>query len=240
MGAPLRLHRHRLTSFTMTPTELAHTIDHTLLKPAATRAEVRQLCAEALEFGFATVCVNPIHISLCAEVLRGSPVKVCTVIGFPLGADLPAVKAFQAEQALAHGAQELDMVLALGHLKEGNPEAVRADMAAVRAACPGHILKVILETHLLTEDEKVLACQLAAQTGLDFVKTATGFTGGGATVADVQLMRHTVGPHMGVKASGGIRSLDEARALLLAGANRLGTSAGAQLMRQMTVEAGTY
>lgn len=224
----------------MTPAELAHTIDHTLLKPTATRAEVRQLCAEALEFGFAAVCVNPIHISLCAEVLRGSTVKVCTVIGFPLGADLPGIKALQAEHALVQGAQELDMVLALGHLKDGNPEAVRADMAAVRAACPGHTLKVILETHLLTEAEKTLACQLAAQAGLDFVKTSTGFTGGGATVADVQLMRHTVGPHMGVKASGGIRSLDDARALLLAGANRLGTSAGAQLMRQLTVEAGAY
>lgn len=224
----------------MTPVELAHTIDHTLLKPEATPAQVRQLCAEALEFGFATVCVNPIYITLCADVLRGSPVKVCTVIGFPLGADLPAVKAFQAEQALAHGAHELDMVLALGCLKAGDLAAVRADLDTVRAACPGHILKVILETHLLSEAEKIAACQLAQQAGLDFVKTSTGFTGGGASVADVQLMRQTVGPQMGVKASGGIRSLEDARALIVAGANRLGTSAGAALMRQLTVETGTY
>lgn len=224
----------------MTLTELARTIDHTLLKPEATSAHVRQLCAEALEFGFASVCVNPIYIRLCADILRGSPVKVCSVIGFPLGADLTAVKAFQAEQALARGAQELDMVLALGELKNGDLEAVRADLEAVRAVCPGHILKVILETHLLTDAEKVTACQLAQQAGLDFVKTATGFTGGGATVPDVQLMRRTVGPTMGVKASGGIRSLDDARALLAAGANRLGTSAGAALMRQLTVNAGTY
>lgn len=213
---------------------LTRVIDHTLLKAEATPAQVERLCAEAIEHHFAAVCVNPVHVRLVAERLAGSDPAVCTVIGFPLGATLTRVKVYEAEQALADGARELDMVLAVGLLKAGDRQAVRADMAAVAEAChsSGALLKVILETVLLDDAEKVAACQLAQQAGADFVKTSTGFAGGGATVADVELMRQTVGPTMGVKAAGGIRTLADALAMIEAGATRIGTSAGVAIVEE--------
>lgn len=207
-------------------------IDHTLLKPTAGPDQVRQLCAEAREHDFATVCVNPVWVALCAELLAGSRVQVCTVVGFPLGADLPAAKAFEAERCIALGAREIDMVLNLGALKAQEYGAVRDDIAAVVAAshATGALVKVIIETAYLTEVEKIAACVLAVDAGADFVKTSTGFGPAGATVADVALMRRVVGPTVGVKAAGGIRTADDFRAMVAAGANRIGASAGVQIM----------
>jgi deoxyribose-phosphate aldolase len=203
---------------------LASMIDHTILKPDATEAEVRQACEEAKTYGFRTVCVNSVHVALVARCLSGSVVRTCSVVGFPFGAMPFAVKAAEAAAAVAAGADEIDMVIAIGALKEQRLDYVRNDIAAVRAACRRAVLKVIIETCLLTDDEKRISCQLAATAGADFVKTSTGFSTGGATVADVALMRATVGSAVGVKASGGVRSREVAEAMIAAGANRIGTS----------------
>ncbi len=214
---------------------LASLIDHTLLKPEANQSEIVNLCAEAREWNFASVCINPYWVSVAAEALAGSPVKVCTVIGFPLGANAPAIKLAEAEVALLQGAGELDMVQNIGALRSGQMDAVRKDIAdlAVLAHKRGSILKVILETCLLTEEQKITACRLAAESGADFVKTSTGFSSGGATTSDVKLMRDTVGPDLGVKASGGVRTLSAVYAMVSAGATRIGTSSGVSIMREM-------
>lgn len=215
---------------------VASRIDHTLLKPEARAAAIRTLCREALEFQFAAVCVNPYWVRLAAAELAGSVVRVATVIGFPLGANATAVKAYEAEHALAAGAQELDMVLNVGEVKDGCLSAVEADIAAVVrvAHASNATVKVILETALLTDDEKRAVCRVAQQAGADFVKTSTGFGPGGATLADVQLMREVVGPTMGVKASGGIRTWDDCRAMMAAGASRIGTSAGVAILQAIS------
>ncbi|MBI1296996.1 deoxyribose-phosphate aldolase [bacterium] len=215
---------------------LASTIDHTALKPETNEAAIRKLCEEARQFGFASVCVNPTWVPLCAELLVNSPVKVCTVIGFPLGATLTSVKAFETTEAIAAGATEVDMVINIGWLKDGRDGDVRHDIAAVvsaaRAADPDVLVKVIIETALLSEDEKRRASKLTQDAGADFVKTSTGFSSGGATVEDVALMRSVVGESMGVKAAGGIRTAADAQAMIAAGATRLGASAGVQIMRE--------
>lgn len=201
-------------------------IDHTLLKPNATPEQIRQLCAEADENGFASVCVNPAYVPLAAQLLKDSAVRVCTVIGFPLGMNATAIKAAEARQAVLDGADELDMVIQVGQLKSGNLQYVEDDIRAVVEAGGGKLIKVIIETALLTDEEKVVACQLAQKAGADYVKTCTGFSGGAANVHDIALMRQTVGPDMGVKASGGVRDYASAVALIEAGATRIGTSSG--------------
>lgn len=201
-------------------------IDHTLLKPDATPEQIRRLCTEADENGFASVCVNPAYVPLAAELLKDSAVNVCTVIGFPLGMNATAIKAAEARQAVQDGADELDMVIQIGQLKSGNLAYVEEDIRAVVEAGGGKLVKVIIETALLTDAEKVTACQLAQRAGADFVKTCTGFSGGAASVHDIALMRKTVGPDMGVKASGGVRDYASAVALIEAGATRIGTSSG--------------
>ena len=216
------------------PTDIAKIIDHTLLKPEATRDQIVQLCREAREYGFAAVCVNPCYVKLAAELLRGSSVKVCSVVGFPLGATLPEVKAYEARRAIEEGAAEIDMVINIGALKSGDLELVKRDIASVVDVChaKGALCKVIIEAALLTDEEKVLACQLAKAAGADYVKTSTGFGPGGATVQDVALMRRTVGPEMGVKAAGGIRSYEAAKSMVEAGATRIGASAGVKIVRE--------
>jgi len=216
------------------PQPLAGYIDHTLLKPDATPAQIERLCAEALQHRFASVCVNPCYVPLCAGLLAGSPVAVCTVIGFPLGATTTSVKVFEAAQAAGDGARELDMVIAVGLLKAGRYPEVADDIRQVVAVghAQGALVKVIIETALLSDEEKVAACLLAARAGADFVKTSTGFAGGGASAADVALMRRAVGPEVGVKASGGVRSLADARALIAAGASRIGASAGVAIISE--------
>lgn len=206
-------------------------IDHTILKPAATEADVRKLCAEAAEHDFASVCVNPCYVALCKELLRGTDVKVCTVIGFPLGANTTQVKAFEAKDALANGADEFDMVINVGALKDGNYDFVRSDIKSVVDQVPGKCTKVIIETFLLTDDEKVKAVRLSAEAGAHFVKTCTGFSGGGATVEDIRLMKANIDDGMEVKASAGIRDRSAADALIEAGADRLGTSAGMAIIK---------
>ncbi len=223
--------------------EIARTIDHTLLKPEATRDQIERLCAEAREHGFATVCVNPTWVPLCAEKLRGSETRVCTVVGFPLGATFPEVKAFEAARTVAEGACEVDMVLNLGALKSGDFRLCERDVAAVVEASHrgGAIVKVIIEAALLTDDEKVEACVVSRAAGAEFVKTSTGFGPGGATAADVALMRRVVGPDMGVKAAGGVRDLKSAQAMLEAGADRIGASVGVKIVQESrgaTVAAG--
>ncbi|WP_026852486.1 deoxyribose-phosphate aldolase [Geothrix fermentans] len=214
------------------PWDLAPLIDHTLLKAEATGAQVEALCAEALKHGFASVCVNPLWVPLAASLLKGSAVRTCTVVGFPLGASSLRAKAHEAEVAVADGAQEVDMVLAIGAAKGGDWETMRRDLEGLRAAVPAPtVLKVILETCLLTDGEKERASSLALEAGLDFVKTSTGFSTGGATEADVALMRRTVGTGMGVKASGGIRTYEGALAMVLAGATRLGLSASVAVIQ---------
>lgn len=211
--------------------DFAKLIDHTLLKTDAQRKDIARLCTEAKEAQFASVCVSPIWVSYAAELLKGTGVKVCTVIGFPQGATPSAVKVFETQQAIREGAAEVDMVIAVGKLKGGEYDAVEQDIAAVAVAARGKaLLKVILETCLLTDDEKVKACVLAKKAGADFVKTSTGFSTGGATVADVKLMRETVGPAMGVKASGGVGNAAEAAAMVEAGATRIGTSHGMEIL----------
>ncbi len=213
----------------------ASLIDHTLLKPTATAEQIRQLCAEARENRFAAVCVNPVWVPLCAELLAGSPVAVCTVVGFPLGADLPAAKAFEAERCIALGASEIDMVINIGALKDQDFATVRADIAAVVSSSHAAqaIVKVIIEAAYLTDEEKVAACVLAKNAGADFVKTSTGFGPSGATAADVTLMRRVVGPGIGVKAAGGIRSGADFRSMVGAGANRIGASAGVKIVAEL-------
>jgi len=207
-------------------TDLAATIDHTLLKPEANLAQVQQLCAEALEHGFKTVCINRVWVEDARRLLAGSSVGVCSVVGFPFGATSHTVKAFEAAEAVAAGADEIDMVIAVGALKQGSFDEVRRGIESVVRASEGRIVKVILETCLLAEDEKITACRLSAEAGAHFVKTSTGFGSGGATIDDVRLMRRTVGEALGVKASGGIRTTEHADAFLEAGATRLGTSSG--------------
>lgn len=211
----------------MSTKSIAAMIDHTLLKAEAGQAAILKLAEEAKQYGFASVCVNPVWVETSAEALQGSPVKVCTVIGFPLGASAPEVKAFEAAHAIRQGAGEVDMVINIGALKDGNDELVARDIAGVVEAAKGKALvKVIIETCLLTDEEIVRACRLSVSAGADFVKTSTGFSTGGATVEAVALMRQTVGPDVGVKASGGVRTLADAEAMIRAGATRLGTSAG--------------
>ena len=223
------------------PKSIARHIDHTLLKPDATREEVEQLCREAAQFCFASVCVNPNWVSLCREMLRNSGVKVCTVIGFPLGAHVPDVKAYETRRAVEQGAEEVDMVINVGALKSKDYALVEQDIhSVVQAAGKGVIVKVILETSLLTRDEKLMGCSLSKAAGADYVKTSTGFAGGGATVEDVQLMRETVGPEMGVKASGGVRTRSDAEAMVAAGATRLGASAGVKIVRGEANEGKGY
>lgn len=205
-------------------------IDHTILKPETTQEQVEKILSEAKEYDFASVCVNPTWVSLAAESLKDTDVKVCTVIGFPLGANTSAVKAFETEDAIANGADEIDMVINIGALKAGNDALVLDDIKAVVDASGDKLVKVIIEACLLTDDEKVRACQLSKEAGADYVKTSTGFSTGGATVADVALMRKTVGPDMGVKASGGARSYEDAIAFIEAGASRIGASSGVAIM----------
>ncbi len=219
----------------MVPTDgrLAHMIDHTLLKPDATHDQIAQLCYEARKYGFASVCVNPANVKLCAQLLKGSGIPVCTVVGFPLGATPTEVKVFEAQQALRDGAAEVDMVINVGALKSRDYELVKEDIAAVARACHAHnaILKVIIEAALLSDEEKVIACQLAKVAGADFVKTSTGFGPGGATPEDVALMRKVVGPEIGVKAAGGIRTYEDAQRMIAAGATRIGASASVKIIQ---------
>jgi deoxyribose-phosphate aldolase len=212
--------------------EIAALIDHTLLKPQATAADIRRLCQEARRYEFATVCVNPYWVSLAAAEVAGSPVRVAAVAGFPLGANTTAIKVAETEAVMAAGAREVDMVLNIGELCAGNLDAVRADVTAVVSAAHarGALVKVILETALLSDDQKIAACAICKQAGADFVKTSTGFATHGATVHDVDLMRRAVGRDTGVKASGGIRTLEDLEAMRAAGANRIGTSAGVQIV----------
>lgn len=210
----------------MNKKDLARMIDHTILKAEATEVEVEKLCTEALEYNFASVCVNPSMVEKAAEILKGSEVKVCTVIGFPLGATTTEVKAFETEDTIKKGATEVDMVINVGKLKEGNLEYVKKDIEAVVNAAKGKALtKVIIETCLLTDEEKITACKLSKEAGADFVKTSTGFSTGGATARDIKLMRETVGPDLGVKASGGVRTNADALAMIENGATRIGASA---------------
>lgn len=211
---------------------MARYIDHTLLKPEATRAEIIKLCHEALENRFYSVCINPSYVKTAVKELQGSKVKVCAVIGFPLGATTAAVKAFEAAEAVESGAEEIDMVIHVGALKGREGRYVLDDISAVVKATKGKTVKVIIETGLLTSDEKILACRLAKEAGANFVKTSTGFGPGGATVADVQLMRETVGPEVGVKASGGVRTPEAARQMIDAGATRIGTSSGIVIIKE--------
>jgi len=224
------------TTLGVAPTDgrLAHMIDHTLLKPDATQDQIAQLCFEARKHGFASVCVNPAHVRLCAELLKDSGVPVCTVIGFPLGATATAVKVFESQQSIRDGASELDMVINVGALKSRDYELVERDIASIARACHAGnaALKVIIEAALLTDEEKVAACQLAKVAGADFVKTSTGFGPGGATAEDVALMRRVVGPSMGVKAAGGIRSHADAQKMIAAGASRIGASASVRILQE--------
>ncbi len=216
---------------------LAKYIDHTLLKPDASAEQIKKICQEALEYNFASVCVNSCYSGLVSEMLLGSDVKTCCVVGFPLGTMLTEAKAFETKAAIASGAQEIDMVINVGALKSGNREFVQNDIAAVVAACEKKaLLKVIIETCLLTKDEISDVCEMAKAAGADFVKTSTGFSTGGAVAADVALMRKTVGSDLGVKASGGIRDLDATLEMIKAGASRIGASAGVKIIEQAAQE----
>lgn len=212
--------------------DIARCIDHTILRPDATADDIRKICAEARQYGFASACVNPYWVPLVAAELAGSPVKVCTVVGFPLGASATEMKAAETEAAVRAGAQEIDMVLNIGELRGGNHDAVLRDIEAVVAAAhkAGAIVKVILETALLDDNQKAIACTLAKLAGAEFVKTSTGFSTNGATVHDVELMRRTVGAEMGIKASGGIRTLEDLNSMLAAGATRIGASSGVKII----------
>jgi len=214
--------------------DVAQYIDHTLLKPTATTDQIIQLCQEAYDYNFASVCINPMYVRLAAQLLYETPVKVCTVVGFPLGATTPEAKSFEAQQALHDGATEIDMVINIGGLKSGDEGLVERDIAMVTRTAHKHgaICKVIIETSMLTDEEKMQACMLAKKAGADYVKTSTGFGGGGATVHDVALMRQVVGNEMGVKASGGIKGATDARDMIAAGASRLGASAGIKIIKE--------
>ena len=215
------------------PTAIASYIDHTLLKPEASRDDILKVCAEAAEYGFKSVCVNPLWVGTVHTALKGSGVLTCSVIGFPLGATTTEVKVFEARGALQDGADEIDMVIDIAAARRGDYDALVRDIAAVadEVHTGGGILKVIIETSLLTDEQKVLACQAAVEAGADFVKTSTGFNGGGATVEDIALMRPTVGPDLGVKASGGVRSREDAQAMIDAGATRIGASSGIAIVK---------
>ncbi|TGE31735.1 deoxyribose-phosphate aldolase [Desulfosporosinus sp. Sb-LF] len=223
----------------MTKNELAKLIDHTILKAIATQEDVTKLCNEALEYEFASVCINPSFVPLAANLLKDSSVLVCTVIGFPLGSTSTAAKAFEAQEAVKNGALEVDMVINVGALKERREDVVFQDISAVveaaKGANPEAITKVIIETCYLTDEEKVLACQLAKKAGAHFVKTSTGFGSGGATAHDISLMRQTVGPEMGVKASGGIKNLEQVLEMVKAGASRIGASAGVDIVKELAL-----
>lgn len=215
--------------------DIAGMIDHTALKPATTKEEIVKLCEEAKEYKFASVCVNPTWVEIASELLKGTEVKVCTVIGFPLGASTSEVKAFETKDAIAKGATEVDMVINIGALKDENYVLVETDIRAVVEAAKGKALtKVIIETSQLTDQEKIRACELSVKAGADFVKTSTGFSGGGATVEDIALMRKVVGPEIGVKASGGIRDRKAAVAMVEAGATRIGASSGIAIVKGET------
>lgn len=218
--------------------QLCRYIDHTLLKPEAQLAQIEKLCTEAKEHGFFSVCVNTSYVKTCAELLKGSSVKVCCVVGFPLGAMDSGSKAFETQTAIANGAQEIDMVIQIGALKDRRLEYVRDDIKAVVNAAQGHIVKVIIETSLLSQDDKVLACKAALEAGAHFVKTSTGFGGGGATIEDVRMMKSVVGDQMQVKASGGIKDAAQAKAMIDAGATRLGTSSGITIIQGGSVQGG--
>ncbi|MGH0052529.1 MAG: deoxyribose-phosphate aldolase [Sphaerochaetaceae bacterium] len=206
--------------------DVAKYIDHTVLAATATRSRIEKLCKEAIQYHFASVCVNSCWVPLCAKLLEKSDVKVCTVIGFPLGAMATESKAYEAGMAVKAGAEEVDMVINVGYLKNHDDDLVQDDIKTVKKACGKALLKVIIETCLLNEEEKVRACRLAMSSGADFVKTSTGFSTGGATVKDIKLMRKTVGPDLGVKASGGVRTYEDAIAMIEAGATRIGASSG--------------
>jgi deoxyribose-phosphate aldolase len=216
------------------PTGVAAMIDHTLLKPDATRADIETLCREAAQFGFATVCVNPAWVALAARQLAATSVRVCSVVGFPLGATTADVKAYETRRAIFDGAREIDMVINVGALKSGDLRVVERDIEAVASCCRecGVLSKVIIEAALLTDDEKISACTLAKAAGADYVKTSTGFGPGGATAADVALMRRVLGAEMGVKAAGGVRDLEGLKAMVAAGATRVGASAGVKIVQQ--------
>ena len=209
---------------------LAKLIDHTILKPIAGKEDILRVCDEARKHGFCSVCINPFWVPYAKELLAGSDVKVCTVIGFPLGANTTAVKTYETQDAIKNGADEIDMVINIGALKDKDYDTVLADIQAVRQACQGHTLKVIIETSQLTDDEKVKACEISAQAGADFVKTSTGFTGGGATAADVALMKKSIPANMQVKASGGVRTREDFDAMVAAGATRIGASCGVKIV----------
>jgi len=214
--------------------DLASYIDHTILKPEANENDIERVCREAMEYGFASVCVNPCYVNLAYNILKDSSVKVCTVIGFPLGASTSAVKAFEAKEAIKNGAQEIDMVLNIGALKSGNIEYVKNDIESVVKSCKGKaLLKVIIETCLLNDEEKVQACKAAKLAGADYVKTSTGFSKAGATEEDVILMKRVVGEDLGVKASGGIRDLNTALAMIRAGATRIGASSSVKIIKEL-------
>ncbi len=206
-------------------------IDHTILKAASTKKQVQEIIDEAIEYNFMSVCVNPTHVAFAAEALKNHESVVCTVIGFPLGANTPEVKAFETKNAIENGAGEIDMVINIGAAKDGNWELVERDIKAVVDAANGTLVKVIIETCYLTDEEKVKACEISKNVGANFVKTSTGFGTGGATKEDIALMRKTVGPDMGVKASGGVRSLEDFEAMVAAGATRIGASSGVQIMQ---------
>ncbi|HEV2422100.1 MAG TPA: deoxyribose-phosphate aldolase [Candidatus Acidoferrales bacterium] len=218
----------------MRPENIAALIDHTILKPETTSAQIRQLCEEALQYKFASACMNPFFVPFAAELVRGSAVKICSVAGFPLGATTTDAKVFETQEAIQHGADEIDMVMNVGALKSGDDAVVADDIRRVADACHrgNAICKVILENCLLTGEEKVRACKIAVLAGADYVKTSTGFNASGATVDDVALMRATVGPKIGVKASGGIRTLEDLQKMVAAGATRIGTSSGVRIMHQ--------
>ena len=224
---------------TMTKNELAKMIDHTILKPIATQEDVTKLCNEALEYGFASVCINPSFVPLAANTLKSSTVLVCTVIGFPLGSTTTDVKVFEAQEAVKNGAMEVDMVINIGALKEQHEDVVFQDIRAVVEATKGAnseaITKVIIETCYLSDEEKILACRLAKKAGAHFVKTSTGFGSGGATTHDISLMRETVGVEMGVKASGGIKNLQQVLSMVRAGATRIGASAGVDIVKEFAL-----
>ncbi|WP_078545552.1 deoxyribose-phosphate aldolase [Litchfieldia alkalitelluris] len=219
----------------MNPQEIAKTIDHTALKADTTKDQIVTLCEEAKQYQFASVCVNPTWVASAVELLQGTDVKVCTVIGFPLGANTPETKGFETTDAISKGATEVDMVINIGALKDKNDELVERDIRAVVEAAKGKALtKVIIETSLLTEEEKVRACEIAVKAGTDYVKTSTGFSTGGATIEDIKLMRKTVGPEIGVKASGGVRDTKGAEDMIEAGATRIGASAGVAILNGLT------
>ncbi|MDF2987874.1 MAG: deoxyribose-phosphate aldolase [Eubacterium sp.] len=220
---------------------IAGLIDHTALKPETTKAQIEKLCSEAIEYGFASVCVNPCYVTLCSQLLKDSKVKVCTVIGFPLGATTSAVKSAEASEAIQNGAKEVDMVINVGAVKAGDFDYVRQDVAVVVQAAKGKALvKVILETCLLTDEEKKICCRICKEAGADFVKTSTGFSTGGATVADIRLMRDIVKPDLGVKASGGIRDYETAKAMVDAGASRIGASASVAIANKEQAKGSGY